>query len=161
MSAAESKDLTSYGELMRQVFAEVARVLRDDGLATVVFHSAQASVWRALTDAYSRAGLSVRTTGVLDKRQASFKQVVSTTTVKGDPLILLAKAPDQKAQRQLRSVQDIVDAVLEQAAATPTADERTRERLFSRFITRCLLEDVPVTVGAAEFYALAGLEEAA
>jgi 16S rRNA G966 N2-methylase RsmD len=161
MSVAEDKDVTTYGDLMSQVFSEVARVLADDALATVVFHSAQASVWRALTDAYSRAGLGVRTTSVLDKRQASFKQVVSTTMVKGDPLILLTKQPAAKAIRHLASVEEVIVAVLADADAADAADERTRERLFSRFITRCLVEGVPVTVGAAEFYELAGLKAAA
>jgi 16S rRNA G966 N2-methylase RsmD len=161
MSAAEDKDVTTYGDLMAQVFAEVARVLADDGLATVVFHSAQATVWQALVDAYAKAGLAVRTTSVLDKRQASFKQVVSTTTVKGDPLILLTKQPVEKAMKHLGSVEEVVAAVLADADASDVADERTRERLFSRFITRCLVEGVPVTLGAGEFYELAGLKAAA
>jgi 16S rRNA G966 N2-methylase RsmD len=161
ISAAGDKDVTTYGDVMAQVFAEVARVLADEGLATVVFHSAQASVWRGLTDAYSRAGLVVRTTSVLDKRQASFKQVVSTTTVKGDPLILLTKQPVARATRHPASVNELIATVLADADAAEVADERTRERLFSRFITRCLVEGVPVTLGAAEFYERAGLKAAA
>lgn len=149
MSAAAGKDAGDYGRMMAEVFAEVARVLTDQGLATVVFHSAKAAVWQALTGAYTAAGLGVRTTSVLDKRQASFKQVVSTTTVKGDPLILLDR---QHRDRHPRSADEVVAAVLADGAAHEASDERTRERLFSRFVTRCLLEGVPVTIGAAEFY---------
>lgn len=161
VSIAGDKDVTTYGDLMAEVFAEINRVLADDGLATVVFHSAQASVWRALTDAYSGAGLAVRTTSVLDKRQASFKQVVSTTTVKGDPLILLTKEPASQRGERLRTADEVIAAVLADADTSHAADERTRERLFSRFVTRCLVEGVPVTLGAAEFYARAGLKVAA
>ena len=77
VSAAEGKDVAAYGELMAHVFAEIARVMADDALATVVFHSAKADVWRGLTSAYGRAGLTVRTTSVLDKTQVTFKQTVS------------------------------------------------------------------------------------
>ena len=84
---------------MSTVFGEVARVLADDGLATVVFHSAKASIWRSLVQAYRDARLSVeQSTSVLDKTQASFKQVVATTKVMGDPLILLSKTTRTRAE---------------------------------------------------------------
>jgi hypothetical protein len=155
VSPAGGKDAEAYGDLMAGVFREVARVLPDDGLATVVFHSAKPSVWQALTRAYADAGLGVRTTSVLDKTQPSFKQVVSTTTVTGDPLILLDK---QARARRPSSADEVIAVVLAEAFDHSADDERTRERLFSRFITRCLLEDVPVTIGPAEFYARAGLD---
>jgi 16S rRNA G966 N2-methylase RsmD/predicted RNA-binding Zn-ribbon protein involved in translation (DUF1610 family) len=154
MSAAEGKDAQAYGTLMAGVFREVSRVLTDDGLATVVFHSAKASVWQSLRSAYTDAGLGVRSTSVLNKTQPSFKQVVSPTTVKGDPLILLDK---QGRDRHPSSTDDVIAAVLAEAADHAADDERTRERLFSRFITRCLLENVAVTIGAADFYERAGL----
>jgi adenine-specific DNA methylase len=150
MSAAGGKDAQAYGDLMADVFQEIARVLTPDGLATIVFHSAKASVWQALTSAYAAAGLGVRTTSVLDKTQASFKQVVSAISVKGDPLIVLDK---QSRDRHPYSVNEVIAAVLAEADDHVAADERTRERLFSRFITRCLLEDIAVTIGASEFYA--------
>jgi 16S rRNA G966 N2-methylase RsmD len=151
VSNAGGKDVSDYGELMSAVFSEVDRVLHDDGIATVVFHSAKAEVWRTLTDAFADSGLVVKTTSVLDKTQASFKQVVSPTSVKGDPLILLSKCAAR--ERQLDTSEDIVESVLTAADTSAVEDERTRERLFSRFITRCLIEGVPVSIGAAEFYA--------
>jgi hypothetical protein len=151
VSIAGGKDVSSYGDLMADVFGEVDRVLRPDGVATVVFHSAKAEVWRALTDAFAEADLAVMTTSVLDKTQASFKQVVSPVSVKGDPLILLGKS--EAHERHLETADDVVDAVLAAADESTVADERTRERLFSRFITRCLIEGVPVSIDAGEFYA--------
>ena len=154
MSTAGGKGASEYSTMMSKVFAEVARVLADEGLVTIVFHSAKAVVWQALTQAYSEAGLGVRATSVLDKVQATFKQVVSTTTVKGDPLILLDKQP--RSQRP-STVEEIIASVLDEAVSRDSSDERTRERLFSRFITRCLIEGLPITVGANEFYAQADL----
>jgi len=155
VSAAEGKDVDDYGKLMSEVFNEIARVLRKDAFATVVFHSAKASVWQALVNAYGDAGLAVETTSVLDKTQASFKQVVSTTMVKGDALILLARDSETKSAGHLKSIDEVLLAVLADGKASRKADERTKERLFSRFVTRCLVEGVPVSLGAAEFYDLA------
>lgn len=157
MSSSGRKDANAYGELMHDVFTEVSRVLTETGLATVVFHSAHPSVWRALTYGYSRAGLGVRMTSVLHKTQPSFKQVVSTSTVKDDPLILLDKA---HRDERPTTVDEVVETVLADAAESGLGDESTRERLFSRFVTRCLLEGVPVAMGAAEFYARVAAAEA-
>lgn len=148
ISKAQGKDADSYEALMKSVFREVDRVLAPGGLITVVFHSAHARVWRALTNAYAHAGFGVLLTSLLNKVQASFKQVVSTTSVRGDPLILL----DRSSHRpDLHSLTEVVEDVLASASEGPP-DELTRERLYSRFVTRCLLAGVPVEIGAAEFY---------
>ncbi len=150
ISTSTGKDVDAYRKLLTQIFAEVDRVLTDTGVATVVFHSAKAAIWRALVAALKEAGLSVRATGVLDKTQMSFKQVVSTTMVRGDPLILLDKR-EAESRETLPTVSDLVTAVVADGQASGAPEERSRERLFSRFVTRCLVEGVPVTLGAAEF----------
>lgn len=167
VSRDAGRDVDEYGELMAEVFEEVARVLKPDALATVVFHSAKASVWQALTGAYAAAGLSVRAANILDRAQGSFKQVVSPTTVKGDALILLgrdevpaATSDDDEPAPEL-SVDAMIAAVLRASELSGLEDERTRERLFSRFVTHCLTASVPVPIDVDEFYARAGLEAAA
>jgi 16S rRNA G966 N2-methylase RsmD len=155
MSPAAGKDAKAYGGLMADVFRETARVLADDGLMTVAFHSARADVWQALTNAYASAGLAVRATTVLDKTQASFKQTVSRNGVKGDPLILLDK---HSRNPVTASIDEVIARVLDEAERHPLEAERTRERLFSRFVTHCLQGDVAVTLGASEFYLRAGLD---
>lgn len=157
ISPTAGRSVSDYGKLMQSVFKEVSRVLHDDGLATVVFHSAKADVWSALTDAYACAGLGVKMTSVLDKTQASFKQVVSDITVKGDPLILLGKERRSGIDRSSTPVHEVIDAVLSDSRRSADPQERTKERLFSRFITRCLTQGIPISVGASEFYALAGV----
>src|SRR6185312_12375169 len=52
ISRAQGKGLVEYGELLSQVFREMRRVLTPNGAATVVFHSAKATVWQALMNAY-------------------------------------------------------------------------------------------------------------
>jgi hypothetical protein len=158
ISPAQGKDVTSYGEMMRAVFSELSRVLRTSGRATVAFHSAKASVWQALIDAYSAAGLAPVAVSVLDKTQTSFKQAVSDVVVKGDPLILLSRVGGEACTRGEISITDIIASVLDEARRSGEAEERKRERLFSRFVARCLILGLPVTIDAGEFYRMARLD---
>lgn len=153
VSKAQGKDICDYERLMESVFLEIARVLKPNGLATVVFHSAQPSVWQALTTAYNSAGFCVRSTNILDKLQESFKQVVSNVSVKGDPLLLLSKIDSHHDLNVKKQSEYIIEELINQAI---TADviERSPQRLYSRFISRCLEFGVTVPLGAKEFYEL-------
>lgn len=71
--AAGGKTLDDYRGLMHQSFAEIARVLRRDAWATLVFHSTDAAVWRTMEDAARDAGLSLSGATYLDKSQLSHK----------------------------------------------------------------------------------------
>lgn len=147
VSEAQKKGVDSYGKMMGSVFGEMARVLKPDGMATVVFHSAHSEIWRALARAYGGAGFSVRATSVLDKIQASFKQVVSEVSVKGDPLLLLSKESQQG--RAPKSCREIADEIV----VDSTGDDP--QMLYSRFVGRCLETGVHMDMDAREFYALA------
>jgi 16S rRNA G966 N2-methylase RsmD len=162
VSRGQDKSVDDYGALMSSVFSEVVRVMKDDAKMTLIFHSAHSSVWRALTDALTRSGLTIKGASVLAKVQASFKQVVSSGSVKGDAAILLAKTTTQHrpASVDTRSMEDIVRTVVAAAVESRHPDELSRERMFSRFVTTCLTEGVPVTVDAAHFYGLKAVGEA-
>lgn len=149
VSGAQGKEVSDYAGLMGKVFAEIFRVLKPDGLATVVFHSARSSVWRALSAAYGSAGFGVRATSVLDKLQTSFKQVVSTVSVKGDPLLLLGKGLQTDAPEG--TDEEVVAEILGLSHA-PDPAERDPQRLYSRFVSRCLELGIEVRIGAREFY---------
>jgi len=150
VSPSQSKGVTEYGAMMAAVFKEVARVLKPEGLATVVFHSAHSEVWRALAQAYATAGFSVEATSVLDKIQASFKQVVSTVSVKGDPLLLLSKrAPERaKAKPSSKIAAEVIRSARNGARLDP-------QRLYSQFVGKCLELGREVDMDAKTFYALA------
>lgn len=147
VSEAQKKGVDSYGKMMGTVFGEMARVLKPDGMATVVFHSAHSEIWRSLASAYSGAGFSVVAASVLDKIQASFKQVISEVSVKGDPLLLLSKNAVQGHAR--RSCREIADEIVDGSIGNDP------QMLYSRFVGRCLETGVHIDIGAREFYALA------
>lgn len=148
VSNAQSKSVGDYGRMMGCVFEEISRVLKPEGLATVVFHSAKSDIWRVLAQAYSGAGLTVRATSVLDKLQASFKQVVSEVSVKGDPMLLLTKGQSPEA---LDDTESVVHEILARAPLASEA-EKDPQRLYARFVSRCLELGMEVPMGAKEFY---------
>ena len=151
VSPSQGRSVSDYGALLSAVFAEVRRVMKDDARATVVFHSAKSEVWRALASAYEGAGLQVEAAGVLDKRQSSFKQVVSTVSVKGDPLILLSK---QDGRQLLQDAgEEVILRTILSWGAQPDQRGMAREMLYSRFVARCVAAGIPLRTGAAEFYA--------
>lgn len=153
VSQSQSKGVAEYGEMMGVVFKEIARVLKPEGMATVVFHSAHSEVWRALVRAYTSAGFAVEATSVLDKIQASFKQVVSTVSVKGDPLILLSKrlAETSEAKSNSNIAADVIRAARSDAKLDP-------QRLYSQFVGKCLELGRDVDMDAKTFYELAKAE---
>jgi hypothetical protein len=72
-AAAGGKTLRDYAELMSAAMAEIARVLKPGGWASIVFHNTDAAVWMALRDAAATAGLEFHEAASLDRRQHSHK----------------------------------------------------------------------------------------
>ena len=72
---SEQKSVESYGHLLQQSFAEVNRVLKPGGRATVVFQATDPAVWAAVQRAARAAGLSLVGATTLEKGQPSFKQI--------------------------------------------------------------------------------------
>jgi DNA modification methylase len=158
VSPSQSKGVAEYGVMMGSVFKEMARVLKPNGLATVVFHSAHSEVWRALSQAYALAGFTVEATSVLDKMQASFKQVVSTVSVKGDPLLLLSKRTVQAKSFRANAPKLAADII--RMASASSKDEMDPQRMYSRFVNCCLELGQDVDMDAKAFYALVRAERA-
>ena len=87
-------------------------------------------------------------TNILDKTQASFKQVVSNGSVQGDPLFLLKKSSARKHIAQLTD-QDILRSLFAQHTTDPDFNNRT---CFSLYVTRCLELGVDVKMDAKQVY---------
>jgi hypothetical protein len=155
ISPAQGKSVTEYGALMNRVFAEVARVMKPDAAATVVFHSSKPDVWAALGGAFSAAGLVVERTSVLDKTQVSFKQVVSEGSTRGDAIFLLTHAPQARLSD---SAVDLAQEIVE--LRTLHGQDSTPQHLYSRYVARCVQERRAVELSAPDFYSrLKSLED--
>lgn len=151
VSRSQGKTVGHYEDLLTGVFKEVHRVLKPASKATVVFHSATAEVWNALQAAYEGAGYGVVDANVLDKTQASFKQVQTAGAVSGDPLLLLEKQAIP-SRTQTICVWDLARDLHEAASKSADPAERTPQRLYSRLITHFLSHNQQVPLDADEFY---------
>lgn len=158
VNSAQNKDVVDYTDLMKQVFREIGKVLKDDGKLSLVFHSAKAEIWQALVSAFENNGFKVSLSSILDKVQGSFKQVTSSIKVQGDPLLLLTKSDRKKNGVVINGhskEHKIIRSIVENAFIhSNNINERKPERLFSRYVNACLESGIPVTKDAKQFYEL-------
>lgn len=146
ISQSQNKGIKQYQDMMTDVFREMKRVLKNDGNATVVFHSSKAAVWNALCAAYSSAGFIVEATTSLDKNQASFKQVVSDSSVQGDPLILLSRG---NAVMSVGDSQAVLDEVILNEKRGIKWNER---KMYASYIGECLKLGIAIDFDAKTAY---------
>ena len=159
ISPAQGKGVREYQALLTAVFSEVARVMKPSAEATLVFHSSQASVWRALAASLSDAGLAVTAASVLDKTQASFKQVNGHVAVSGDPLLRVTKRSAAPVTQQVAAtMKELVISDHQQRDILP-ATARQRQRNFSEVVGRALVEGVAITMDARAVYEIERLAQ--
>lgn len=153
---SQRKGTNEYGFLMKLVFSEIHRVLKNDRNMSLVFHSAEAEIWHTLVSAYQESGFTVLLSNILDKVQGSFKQVTSNIKVQGDPLLLLVKSCGKNkivSGNRYLNEDAVIKGILANAYCNTTnPEERKPERLFSRYVTSCLEIGIPVTKSAKYFY---------
>ena len=149
ISASQNKGIIDYQAMLTKVFSEIKRVLKDSSYAAIVFHAAKAQVWTSFENAVSDAGLNIELTSILDKKQASFKQVVSEASVQGDPLLLLRKGTQQL--NVFEKEEDIMEQIVLSMENEKDFDER---RVYSLYINECLRKNIHVTYDAKDAYVL-------
>jgi 16S rRNA G966 N2-methylase RsmD len=157
VNVSQKKSVADYHNLMFRVLSEVSRTLKDTSFLSLVFHSAQSEIWKALIAAYQKAGLNVITSSILDKIQSSFKQTNSTVMVKGDPILMLSKSWQLMMSVANDDLKDLglINKLLHYALVeTNDPDEQKPERLFARYINACLEAGKPVYYDARAFYQL-------
>ena len=152
VSDSQEKSIADYQELLTTALSEVRRILRPEGSATLVFHSASAEVWNALQNAYSDAGLNVECAGVLDKTQGSFKQVTTAGAVRGDPVLLLSKSGPGNDEQPIECVWTVAERLQREAELLADPSEKSAQRLYSRLISHFLANHQQVPLDASAFY---------
>lgn len=98
INKVQGKGVAEYTDLLTRSFAEVHRVLKDDGWLTVVFHNSSDKVWNCIQAAITDAGFYVRGTQTFDKEHGTFKQYVSENAV-GYDLLLHCKKGERTRPR--------------------------------------------------------------
>ena len=170
VSASQGKSIDDYRGLMERSFSEYYRILKPSRWVTVEFSNTRASVWNAIQAALEQSGFVVANVSSLDKKQHSFKAVMTPTAVKQD-LVISAYKPNGGLEERFRlesgtedGVWDFVRTHLKQLpvfvfnnAQAEVIAERQNYLLFDRMVAFHVQRGVMVPLSAAEFYA--GLEQ--
>ncbi len=171
VSTSQGKGIDDYRELMERSFSEYFRILKPGRWLTVEFSNTKASVWNAIQSALERSGFVVANVASLDKKQHSFKAVMTPTAVKQDLVISAYKPNGGLEDRFFRlesgteeGVWDFIRTHLKQLpvfisknAQAEIIAERQNFLLFDRMVAFHVQRGVTVPLSAAEFYA--GLEQ--
>ena len=147
ISSAQNKNVDTYQEMLADVFGELNRVIKPNRYVAVVFHAAKALVWKAFSQAVQSADFNIVCTSMLDKTQASFKQVVSRSSVQGDPLFLLQRK--QQTPTCNRSDISVLDQIL---AQYPHTTELEMRHCYSLYIGKCMENSVDIQMDAKQVY---------
>ena len=151
VSSAQGKTVAEYQDLLKTALNEIRRILKPDGKATLVFHSASAEVWNALQSAYTDAGFGVECAGVLHKTQGSFKQVTTRGAVRGDPVLLLGTKQGALVP-PTPGVWAVAEQLRQEAVVNLDPREQTAQRLYSRLVSHFLTRHQQVPLDAEAFY---------
>jgi adenine-specific DNA methylase len=144
------KSIEDYRRLLGASFAEVARVLKPDGLTTVVFQASDPEVWTAVQGATRDAGLSLFDATTLDKGQPSFKQVKGMQgeqVATMDVVLTLRKGRELAGEAATTPLEAAHRAILQTRAA---GREATTGRVFASVNARLLLQSEGEALGLAE-----------
>ncbi len=134
---------------------------------TVEFHNSQNAVWNSISEGLARAGFIVADIRVLDKKQSSFKQIVSQAAVKQD-LVISAYKPRESFVREFQEkagdpemAWEFVRQHLENVPIAPDGNrngkidmvaERCDYLLFDRMVAWHIMHGIPVPMDAHTFY---------
>ncbi|WP_104091801.1 DNA methyltransferase [Arthrobacter sp. GMC3] len=146
-AAHGGKSLADYEQLMAASFGEIARVLKRDAWASVMFHSSDDAVWSSLERAIESADLSLESAVAFDKSQPSFKGVKQMTNqekVSSFDLVLhLHSSAGGVAKRRKSAVGKVAESDVIEAIANHLESANQRQRstpYIHSLVMRILLE---------------------
>lgn len=164
VSTVQHKALDDYRNLLTASFSEFYRVLKPGRWMTVEFSNTQASVWNTIQIALQEAGFVVSNVSALDKKQGSFKAVMTTTAVKQDLVISTYKPNGGLEERFTKtggseeSVWDFVRTHLKYLPTVKESDatlqyigERDPRIIFDRMVSWFVRHSVLVPLSSQEF----------
>ena len=167
VNTSQNKGVAEYQAIMERCFAEYYRVLKPQRWITVEFHNSRNSVWNAIQEALNRVGFIVADVRTLDKKQGSFKQIVSASAVKQD-LVISAYKPKESFVREFRSragdpemAWEFVRQHLHHVPITADGNhdgkldmiaERQDYLLFDRMVAWHIMNGIPIPMDAHTFY---------
>ena len=165
MNPVQEKGLLEYQNLMTDCFREYYRVLKPNRWMTVEFHNSKNAVWNSIQEALLRAGFIIADVRTLDKKQGSFKQVVSEKAVKQDLVISVYKpmtqlkrdfeanaGTEETAWAFVRQHLANIPIVVIRNGKIEIISERQDYLLFDRMVAYHIMQGMAVPIDATEFY---------
>ena len=164
VSSSQSKGVNDYRALMGSAFSEYYRILKPGRWMTVEFSNTKAGVWNAIQTAIQEAGFVVAGVSALDKKQMSFKAVMTPTAVKQD-LVISAYKPNGGLEASFSADPLNEDRVWEfvnnhlshlpkpkiMAGEIEFVAERDPRILFDRTVAWFVQHGTPVPISSREF----------
>jgi len=164
VNKSQNKDLFAYQSLMNNSLREFYRILKPGKWLTMEFSNTSASVWNSIQNALQGVGFVIANVAALDKKQGSFKAIMTTTAVKQD-LIITCFKPSSKLKDKFETgndvsgnVWDFVAELLEHLPvhltdnkSTTAVVERNSKILYDRLIAYYVQHGYAVPIDAIEF----------
>lgn len=163
---SQGKTLLEYRLLMTECFREAFRMLKPGRWLTVEFSNTQSSVWNSIQSSLNEVGFVVANVAALDKKQGSYKSVVSSIAVKQD-LVISAYKPNGGLEKRFAQNGDSIEGVWDflqthlknlpvvkpKAGSLEYIVERDPRILYDRMVAFYVGHNTPVPLSSGEFQA--------
>ncbi|WP_195923519.1 DNA methyltransferase [Clostridium tepidum] len=170
INQVQKKGLDDYQDLITNSLKEFYRILKPNRWLTLEFNNSKNSVWNTIQEALLRAGFVIADVRILDKKQGTFKQITTNSTVKKDLIISAYKPREGFVENFIKkagtedSVWDFVrehleklPVVIERGSYLERVAERDAHSLFDRMIAYHVVNGVSIPLDIQEFFK--GLDE--
>jgi DNA modification methylase len=158
------KGKNEYSNLMKSCFHQMFRVLKPGKWMTVEFSNTSAAIWNGIHTAIQGEGFIIANVSSLDKKQRSFKAIMTPSAVKQD-LIISCYKPSSEFDKKFKqhknksvAVWDFIEEHLfhlpihlVKENATTAIVERDPKILFDRLVAFYVQKTLNVPLDAAQF----------
>ena len=143
------QELEDYRKMLKDAFAEMFRVLRNNGTVTVTFHNREIRVWNALVAAAFEAGFVYENDNyVLPAVKSSKSQLAASGSMTGDIYINFLKPAKVRRQRELtfgevnQIISEEAKLIIQSRNGQATTDQLARG-IYSHLIKENLFSKLP------------------
>lgn len=163
INKSQDKDLGDYGNLMRDSFREMHRVLRPGAFLTVIFQNSDNEIWNEIQRGLVEVGFETHDVVIVDKGKGTIKALSSDHGTGQDIAITMRKTlPDDTVSKEDVGVDDDLWEHIDETIAAvplghPVRDENGRlnprhiHALFPMMLRFYLSRDLEVPYTVAKF----------
>ena len=122
--SAKTLALAEYREKMTEIFAECRRVVKDDGITTVMFNHKSSAAWDSLTVALIEAGFAITRTWPVKTEAESSMHIKGKAAARTTILLVCRPREENPYPKPWHEVEELIaQAVTERESANPDRPE--------------------------------------